>query len=328
MAYFFETGAATDLDDLYDKMVDFAVANAGFTEITQVSGTGRQSDMYILQRGSMYWWFVGNSTGLGGGYGTYGIAEGRMMTKVPTWGNRLDLADGQRYITKMSLWNRYDGPFTAYYFYSNGQNVHVVVETTPNVFTHWNFGVVNKFSTWTGGEFLGGLAVGTSMWYVTGGYWNYTMSNYGHIPFEYGWGASPTYGGNYIYYPQDSYGDQQDFALFYTSRQDTQQARGVFQYEPNQNQNLALVDRQIYFSPHGYNNRTVILPSYIRLWNTGSQRLMILGHADNIKVANMDLINPKETVEVLWDIYPLIQKVGDNTVAPVSGNIAYALRRA
>jgi hypothetical protein len=100
-------------------------------------------------------------------------------------------------LTKAQLWNKDDGPFTNYWFYSNGNNCLVVVEVVPNVFTHWCFGVLDKFSTWTGGEFLAGINMGSPGWSQTSGEWligTTAFSSYGSYPFCYDQGNASAYG--------------------------------------------------------------------------------------------------------------------------------------
>jgi hypothetical protein len=227
-----ETGVASDLDDLLDKMCTFAVAEGGFTEITQIGSTGRQSDMYILQRGSIYWWFLGNIQVLTN-YGDNGFLEMRMMNTQPNLSNRTTLNLGQRYLTKAQLWNKDDGPFTNYWFYSNGNNCLVVVEVVPNVFTHWCFGVLDKFSTWTGGEFLAGINMGSPGWSQTSGEWligTTAFSSYGSYPFCYDQGNAAAYGAGYLHYPQDSYGDYRDFAIMEITNADGQSCLSIATY--------------------------------------------------------------------------------------------------
>lgn len=328
MAY--ETGTASDLDDLLDKMVDFAVANAGFTEITQIGGTGKQSDMYILQKGSIYWWFLGDSTTLSG-YGTNGWIDARMMNTTPTLSNLRNTSYAQYYDTRAQLWNRYNGPYTNYFFYSNGGSVQVVVEVTPLVFSHLSFGVVDKFGTWTGGEFLTGSYMGTSGWYVSGGYWYDDIALYGSNPFaEKDIQHSSTRGPGYVYYPQGSYGDYRDWAPLTTYVVNNQQAKFGAPHEiPTSTYQIldnSLVDVLLYCSPNTFNSRAGLFPTYLQLYEASSQRYQLLGHVENAKVLNMELLDPKEVVELEWDVYPIFQKAGDSAVATVSGNIALAYK--
>lgn len=330
MAY--ETGTASSLDDLLDKMVDFAVANAGFTEITQIGGTGKQSDMYILQKGSIYWWFLGDSASLTG-YGTDGWLVTRMMNTTPTLANRQNTSYAQYYDTRAQLWNRYNGPYTNYFFYSNGNSVQVVVEVTPLVFTHWSFGVADKFGTWTGGEFVTGSHMHTSGWYQTGGYWYDTIGSYGSNPFaEYGINYSSTNGQGYVYFPQGSYGDYRDWAPLTTNIVNSQRARlgapWYIQTSTSFLYNYNLMDVLLYCSPNTFNSRAALFPTYLHLYDASSLRYQLLGHVENVKVLNMELLDPKETIELEWDVYPIFQKAGSAAVATVSGNIALAYKNA
>lgn len=51
------------------------------------------------------------------------------------------------------------GPFTRYYFYASETApfyCHVVVESSGGVYQHFGFGFIDKFGTWTGGEYVYG----------------------------------------------------------------------------------------------------------------------------------------------------------------------------
>jgi hypothetical protein len=327
----FETGTASNLDDLFDKMVDFAVANAGFTEIPQLVYPSGQSDMYILHKGSMYWWFLGGNSTLSG-YGTNGWIESRMMTVEPTLVNYSDISYGQYYTTKAQLWNRYDGPYTNYFFYTDGDSIEIVIEVTPLVFSHFSFGSVTKFGTWTGGEYITGSFVNSSAWNASGGYWYDTIGSYGCGPFEeYGASFGSTYGLGFVHYPQGGYGDFRDYAPTSRNLGNSQRARmgapSYIQSVPSYLHNYNLMDVLLYCSPNTFNSRTALFPTYLHLYDQSSTRYNLLGHVSNAKVLNMELIDPKDTVELEWDVYPIFQKSGDSSVAVVSGDIALAYRR-
>lgn len=334
MAY--ETGTASSLDDLLTKVVAFAVANAGFTEITKITGTGKQSDMYILQKGSMYWWFLGDSITLTN-YGTNGYLTMRMMKgAIPTLANRQNTAYSQYYDTAAQLWNRYNGPYTAYTLYSNGNSVQVVVEVTPLVFTHWSFGVVDKFGTWTGGEFVtGSYTYGSSSWNSTTQLWTYNIPSYGCNAFSEGFSTlNSIVGLTFVHYPQGSFGNYLDFAPTTATVSGTlnQRARlgGPYQIVTNTAQLLTnnLIDMLMYCSPNSFNLRTALIPTYLQLYDQSSQRYHMLGHIDNVKAVNIEFTTPKDTIELEWDVYPIFQKAGDQSVSPISGYAGLAYRRA
>lgn len=328
----FETGTATNLDDLFTKMVAFAVANASFTEITKITGTGEQSDMYILQKGSIFWWFLGGSYTVTG-YGTNGLINMRMMNITPTLGNRTNTSYAQQYDTRAQLWNRYNGPFTNYWFYSNGESVQVVLEVTPSVFTHWSFGVMDKFGTWTGGEFLVGSYLHYSGgWDVGDSEWNGSISSNGSVPFNQGdISASGSKGTGFVYFPQAATGDYQDWAPIGSTTTANQRAYFTCPYVIPMSTTYImrkLTTILLYCSPNAFNGRAGLFPTYCFLLQAStSTRAAMLGHVENVKVLNMENIDPKETVELEWDVYPIFQKAGDLSVAAVTGNVALAYKR-
>lgn len=329
----FETGTATDLDDLLTKMVAFAVAQAGFTEITKITGTGEQSDMYILQKGSIYWWFLGDSTTVTD-YGTNGWVDMRMMNTTPTLGNRTSTSYAQQYNSRAQLWNRYDGPYTNYFFYTNGNSVNVVIEVTPLVFTHWSFGVMDKFGTWTGGEFITSSYLHWQTgWNQTNDEWTGGISSYGAIPFNQGNISSGTNKGTgFVYFPQSSMGDYRDWAPIGSTVTSSQRAYSVCPHEvPGTSYDIfhEPMEILIYCSPNSFNGRAALFPTYFFLLQAStSTRYAMLGHVDNVKILNMLSIDPKETIELEWDVYPIFQKAGDPAVAAVTGNVALAYKRA
>jgi len=329
----FETGTSSSLDDLLTKMVAFAVANAGFTEIAKVTGTGEQSDMYILQKGSIYWWFLGDSVAVTD-YGTNGWLSMKMMNTTPTLGNRNTISFGQQYETRAQLWNRHDGPYTNYWFYSSasGNSVQVVVEVTPLVFTHWSFGLPEKFGTWTGGEFLTGSYLHwQGGWNGTTDEWTGSIQNYGNVPFPEGASSlSVNYGPSYVYYPQASAGNYLDWAAASNTIANNQRLKGAVPHEIPPNASLILnrlYEILLYCSPNAFNSRAALLPTYFQLYQQSSARFNMLGHHENVKVLNIDLIDPKSTIELDWDVYPIFQKGGDAAVANITGNIGLAYRR-
>ena len=206
MAYSGPT-AVSSLDNLLQALVNWAVANAGFTDEGNTSPpSGRTTTyMYRISKGGMYWYFMGDNATVGGATDDY--IEFRMMTVLPTSANYSNNSYGPAEITRAQLWRTGTGPYTAYNFFTDGVGVHVVLEVTANVFSHFSFGSVSKFGTWTGGQY-------TTAWYsssytVTGdvGY-NFVS---GCVPFEGSVANSSAYAG-FVYNPINSYGDYRDFA--------------------------------------------------------------------------------------------------------------------
>jgi hypothetical protein len=82
-----------------------------------------------------------------------------------------------------------------------------------------------------------------------------------------------------------------------------------------------------YYNPNSFNSRAVLIPLWCFVYDTSSARRMILGHVSNMRFVNIDLITPKETIEVKWDCYPFFQKDGDNSVATITQKVGYAYER-
>jgi hypothetical protein len=324
MAYSGPVPAAT-LDDLLQDLVDWAVANAGFADEGNAAPPGGATTtyMYRLSKGGMYWYFFGSKQTIGGADDGY-IAF-RAQTALPTNTNYADTSVGPNQITRAQLWRTVTGPYTAYNFFTDGSCVHAVIETTANVFSHLSFGKVTKFGTWTGGEY-------TTAWYST----NWTAS--GAVGYEFQSGTVPFEGGNnsssyqgHVYYPYGALGDYRDWAPIRSSESNNQFARfmtvgslsdsyGIY--------NQVLAGPLFWCEANSVNQRAVMIPQYLMLHEETLNGLFLAGYADHVKFLNMEVITPKDIVEVEWEVFPIIQKYGDKTVAPITENIALAYRRA
>lgn len=158
----FQTGSATDLDDLFDKLATFAVAN-GWTE-----DEDETNDTPAFSRGNVFVQFRydGSSPAARRSVAMYQALAYDGVATVPgahtdDSGNGFSSASpsdfnlkGQRCISDMG-----DGPFPNYWFFEDDSDVpyiHVVVEIATDEFRHFGFGNIKKFGTWTGGEYVYG----------------------------------------------------------------------------------------------------------------------------------------------------------------------------
>lgn len=132
MAY--ETGSSTGGEDLIGKINNFAVAN-GWTSHRNTS-----TDVCI-SHGDLYqninW-------------------SGNINMKAATGfdsGAAYNVQPGQALETQVAL--AMAGSFVAYHLFTNatGDYIHIVVEVNPNWFRHLAFGILNKGSSYTGGEY-------------------------------------------------------------------------------------------------------------------------------------------------------------------------------
>ena len=337
----FETSVPATLDGLLQDLVAFAVNNAGFTERTKITAglpAEATTDMYILQKGSIYWWFIGMQQS-DADFGTYGEIECRMMLVLPTVANMETQADGMYKKLKVAVLNRPTGPYSNSWLYSaSGDSVNLALEITPGVFTHLSFGNVSKFGTWTGGEFLTGetfymgSAYSAAQGFTTT--WDTVISTWGQMAFGTGYSLYNYSRGNcgYVYNPVNTYGDHRDFAIINGGTVSgsvpyyDQGARFQGCYADTDAGN-SLIQKLMYRSPNAYNGRAGLFPTYLTLYDAVSQRYILAGHVEGVRHIRMDSIAPKETIEVEWDVYPHYQKTGDQMVAPISGPFGLAYRR-
>lgn len=336
----FETGIPATTEILLQNTVAFAVANAGFTEVTKVT-TGlpadNTTDMYILEKGGIYWWLLGMQRS-DADFGTYGEIDCRMMLTTPTAGNMLTLSLGAYERTRVSTLNRPSGPFSNYWLYSaTGDAVSLVVEITPGVFTHLSFGDVTKFGTWTGGQFLTAETLNMGPAYtVANGFaddWGSVIVSYSNMAFDHGYHGSyiPSGYHGFVYNPVNSYGDQRDFAPINNSTSASapyysQRARfeGVYHHSTS---GSSLLQYPMTRSPNAFNGRAALFPTYLLLYDPILQKDVLSGHVEGVRHVRITDITPKETVEVDWDIYPHRQKSGDKFVSPISNHFGLAYRR-
>lgn len=158
----FETGTATDLDDLFTKLLTFAVAN-GWTQNEGVS-----ADRPALSKGSTFVQFRYDGTSPAArrsvgvfqalGYINSSTAPGAHTNDSGNGAGGASVTDAsialQRCIVRMG-----NGPFIGYWFFENNASpsyIHCVVEIATNEFRHFGFGEISKFGNWTGGEYVYG----------------------------------------------------------------------------------------------------------------------------------------------------------------------------
>jgi hypothetical protein len=322
MAYSGPTPVAT-LDEMLQALVTWAVVNAGFSGIgAVVPPTGATTDfMYYISKDGFYWYFYGGMQLIGGV--NDGFIGFRAQTAVPSATNYNSPTYGPNQVTRAQVWRNISGPYTNYNFFTDGNSVHVVLEVSTNVFSHFSFGKVVKFGTWTGGEY-------TTAWYSTS--WSdyppvgYGFSN-GTVPFE-GGSNNSAYSG-FVRYPYDPHGDYRDWAKIGSSEVDNQLARFMTLGSVSPSvYNSVLSGPLFWCGANSINQRAAMVPQYLQLHHEGMNSLFLAGYVDHVKFLNMEVITPKDIVETEWEVFPLIQKSGDMTVAPVTENLALAYRRA
>lgn len=322
----FQTASGiTSLDNLLTALANFANSN-GFTKLTNIVVSGRQSDMYVLQKGSMYWWFLGFSA-TDGDFGTYGEIECRMMTTAPTEGNRETTALGQSQPTRIWLGNKPDGTYATYWFFADSNAIHAVIELGTGQYTHLSFGDTEKQYSFTGGEYLDGTGVTSiSLGYSGSGF---TLNN-SYLSAVFGGATSQIARNGYLYYPYESHGDQRDWSVLTVSTTSSIESRRTVMPAPISTEATALSDL-LGLGPNLFNDRAPTYPIIMRTWDNrasgGTQLYDPASHIHNARLLNIETITPQDLVDTDWMVFPQFSKEGDNTLHPVTGDKGVAYKK-
>lgn len=303
MAY--QAGVTASLTDLITTLQTFCVAN-GFTIETGWSYTNLSIvyDVYVLKKNGIYFNFAVPRTGtvyLFMNTASANLGTGTIESQTGAFGAscRVD------YLA---------GPHVGYHFFADELSVNVAVEVVTNVFTHINFGELEKNGAWSGGQFVTGFsrASGTSGMNDINDVNNYRPFDTAAI----GSPASPSTGScshvrNPVQAPASAIGRAQGTIRAYATG-----------WASNAGRNLIDV------SPNAFNGRAVLVPINIVLESSGgSGPYYQLGTVHNARHVNIANLQPKETVNTDWMVFPVCQKNGPGTNYPNSGNYGMAYKK-
>lgn len=172
MAY--QTGSATDPNDLLTKLVTF-LTGAGvdwLQDMSQADGAGRRAHLhkgadYVNLKstiGAVNPWAYSTSPAPAAGDAAIHIYLGTGFNGGNNWNNQPGgpILNGTATNTGMSM-PLPTGSVTAYHFFSDaaGDHIVVVVEKTTGIFTHLGWGrALNKAGSYTGGAYFFGACNG------------------------------------------------------------------------------------------------------------------------------------------------------------------------
>ena len=155
MAY--ETGSASDIEDLVDKLHTFAtgLSTTPWTE-DELDLSANQSTLHLDDCYVTFRWDSTVETDLGL-YQSLGWSSSTAAHAMPDDSGNGDTSipinSGRRVNFEST------GPFTAYNFFAGEGDepyIYVVVEVDAGRFRHFGFGNIKKLGTWDGGEFVYG----------------------------------------------------------------------------------------------------------------------------------------------------------------------------
>lgn len=327
-----------DLDVFLTDLVSFAVTNAGFTN---VGNTPIDSDtLYRLSKlvdGVTTYWAFRNEDLVGDGQSISNInIISRIMSTSPVAGNFPVTADGNSgslYHTFMGTYNL-RGPFTGYFFFTDGTNVYSVLEIRPNIYAHLAFGHMTKVGVWTGGAYLTSTSARRNastpfQWWdlddVQFGDGNYFMqarlaNTSGAI-----WGKS--------YFQVANNANFSDFVPL--GSLDTGGVTGSGNCPPHRGISQgSTFAGEIQFgtslfrvAPSTSNLRSPILPLMFFVESSSiTGRYEMRGYLENSGYINIANIAPETLTNTDWRVIPLVQKTGSNLTASLSDNVGIAYK--
>lgn len=351
MAFATATGTG-NLRSFFDALRTFAGAN-GFTNSGTSVGSHTLGDHKIhhISRGSVWWNFEetmqSSTTGT-----AVTFARARMTYSKPS-GDPVVFNEvtpvGQPKFTGFSTFLS-GGPYTGHFFFASNDCIHAVLEISPNVFQHLSFGIIEKFGTWTGGEYL--TAAYNPVWETSqyDGFKYATTNSNGRIfaesdtttstalrtnnkgtnPIEAITGLTNTVK-SYVRYDKTG-NNADDFApIGYNNAAVgfTQQATMSLPLLIKEDI-ISMYSTLLFASANTFNNRAPMYPMYCRLQNNDNvaDTRFFAGHVSGCRVVNIKNLTPKEIVNTDWQIFPVVSKNGDPTVGSDTGDLGLAYRRA
>ncbi len=322
----YETGTATDIENLVGKLFTFATnADPGWTqdELDNTNNYGTMhigSDLYVSFR-----WDTTPETDLGlyQSLGWTASMEPHEQDDDSGNGDTGTPIDTERRVNFQDT-----GPYTAYHFFASDgapRYIHAVVEVTSGVFRHFGYGTLNKFGDWTGGE------------YCYGHFWSQSTLNIDEpkaVAHSFGLDGSHNLNTGATLHVE-SLG----------SIQGANEKWMIFGSTTNGGTDTATEDRQVcygggrggWWAYHlGWLEVSTInaykplipIPVMVRDLNTAPDSLYYLGEQPDVALVNMANFNPGDTITVgsdTWFVFPWVrkQKLEVNTEESWNAGIAY-----
>lgn len=329
----FVAGTSSSLDNFISQMLDFAVANAGFTlgtTVTTSAGSGSVPVRSVTKGGVRFNFYAditygianGNMKGLAG-FMSYSQATAGINISGNSTSSKIGSVFASNGMGGLCYGNvySYNGPYPTHRFITDGLAVHAILEITTGIFMHVSFGMMTKYGAWTGGELMS----------ISGGRGTSTAANWENDYYCPPFSAS--YNGNYDTYAKPhvrlaNTNASADFVRLNTTT-DITSSPGSFVITPpgrsvgtaNKNMMANLLD----FIPSSSAWRTLFTP-IIFFRGTGTEHYAA-GVVGNVAFTKLtDTMVNGQLIETDWRIYPLVQRGVVANGASYSANWAIAYK--
>lgn len=305
MAY--ETGTASGVNDLLDKLRVFALAN-GWAVDFNGARTDALGNAVLLNKAGLHVAFLSDTVTAG----TTGNPPNYVQTYTypgPYVGATSNVAQAGKTATLPT--NRLVGPFTAYHFVGGAAYLHVIVEVVPGRFAHFGAGALDKAG--------GGQAVAYNYglsWQFDSIFTNNIFNNHA-IPFDSHNGVSI---GAALRADSDGIAPRN----FLMQNSGSSRAVGGFLYQA-----FGLAQHMTRVGPSALTGRATLAPAIVMVERTPGVFSMA-GSAPDFRFVRIDNIAPGDVLTIgaaQWKCFPIIRKNGPAGVEN-SGVYGYAYRIA
>jgi hypothetical protein len=297
----YETGTATDVNNLLSKIATFAAAHGWTIDYNgaRTSGTGNAVQ---LHKGSSYATFLSDTATAAG-------ANPKPWLKVYrhesyTGGN----TESQAGMSSSGIYaNNLQGPFQAYYLFSgaNDDYLYIVIESEAGLFHHVGIGTLTPFGVLTNGDFCYAL----NWYYGSTGTIDSPYTTYHNVP----WDSVENTNSNAI-----GWAVRADFDAIsprWNMPEDngaTYGARGG--PRTSSDQGFLLYSLLVTASPSDYTQRTILVPCLVQAAR-GSNLYSLLGYPPGVRWVNMTNITPGDALVIgsdTWRCFPVAKKNGQS----------------
>lgn len=294
MAY--QTGTATGIADLLDKLGTFSAAN-GWTQHR------RDANSLSISKGAVFQNYFDNTSEIW-------MKGATGFSSAAAW----DAQPGADTNTQKS--RHMPGSFAAYHFFAANDYLHVVVEVDPGLYRHLNAGEIAKSSAYTGGQYSACVSMAATGEFRSGLFGNIlsgSFSEYVETPalklnFD-GFDAWRHFTGDAL-----SSGSPP-----YVRSSDHMGGAAPVQYQ-------WFIDWYNKCTPNTLNGLSVFAPIYLFV-DRASSMMSPLGYVRDLRTLNISAFDPGQTVTIgadQWLIFPASAK-GSGTYG--TGNFGYAYKK-
>jgi len=297
----YQTGTATDPEDLMTQLNTFLTGTPGWT-----------ANLFSAANNRAVWSKAGVSALLAAQWDSSAIGMGMIQAFVgdvtPT--NQTGYEFTNDSITANRHINQAAGPYPSYHFFEDDDYIHVVVEISTGIYRHFGFGQSIKLGDWVGGM------------YSYGQYWDQSVANIdnplttihnGALSGANSTNATRTDGVHAQGLP-DQVGSTK--YLRASSNQSTDDdAAVVGQFFPagwSDGQNIHFMSAQ----DSQLNGFKPLIPIPFYQWYTPSapDNARLMGYYPDVRTVNLEGLNPAQEITVgsdTWVVFPITRK-GNN----------------